>query len=77
MPSVEQVDGRYYESKSAFRRVGRQLGLVEIGTEKLTPKVRAKPDPRPAIKKALEQYKEAATHQEAVERYTPGVRDAE
>jgi hypothetical protein len=39
MPPTEQVDGRFYTSKSAFRRVGRQLGLTEVGTEKLTHKV--------------------------------------
>jgi hypothetical protein len=39
MPPTEQVDGQFYTSKSAFRRVGRQLGLTEVGTEKLTPRV--------------------------------------
>jgi hypothetical protein len=39
MEPVEQVDGKFYTSKSAFRRVGRQLGLTEVGTEKLTHKV--------------------------------------
>jgi hypothetical protein len=38
MPPTEQVDGKFYESKSTFRAVGRALGLVEVGTEKLTPK---------------------------------------
>jgi hypothetical protein len=41
MDAVEQVDGRFYTSKRAFRAVGRALGLTEIGTEKLKPKVRA------------------------------------
>ena len=31
MPPTEQVDGRFYESKSQFRAVGRSLGLIEIG----------------------------------------------
>jgi hypothetical protein len=31
-------DSMFYESKSTFRAVGRALGLVEVGTEKLTPK---------------------------------------
>lgn len=59
MPPVEQVDGRFYTSKSAFRRVGRQLGLIEIGTEKLKPKQRTVDTPaikeqrRNAIKKAF------------------------
>ena len=77
MDPVEQVDGKFYTSKSAFRAVGRSLGLIEVGTEKPKPRVRAKPDPKPAIKKAVEQYKEARTHQEAIERYTPERRYAE
>ena len=28
MPPTEQVNGKFYESKSAFRRVGRSLGLL-------------------------------------------------
>jgi hypothetical protein len=31
MDPVEQVDGRFYTSKSAFRKVGRSLGLIEVG----------------------------------------------
>ncbi len=64
MPPTEQVDGRYYESKSAFRAVGRANGLTEVGTEKLTRKrVRtsstraAAEGRRTSIKKALEQFK--------------------
>jgi len=34
MDAVEQVDGRFYTSKAAFRAVGRALGLTEVGTEK-------------------------------------------
>lgn len=34
MPATEQVDGQFYESKSAFRAVGRALGLTEVGNEK-------------------------------------------
>src|SRR6187402_53405 len=41
MPPTEQVDGRFYESKSAFRAVGRSLGLIEIGNEKPKPLVRS------------------------------------
>lgn len=40
MPPTEQVDGRFYESKAAFRAVGRQLGLTEVGDQKLPPKQR-------------------------------------
>ena len=35
MEPTEQVDGRFYTSKSAFRAVGKANGLVEIGNEKL------------------------------------------
>ena len=41
MPPIEQVDGRLYTSKSAFRAVGRAHGLTEVGTEKLQPKIRS------------------------------------
>ena len=45
MPPTEQVDGRFYESKAAFRAVGRALGLIEVGNEKPKPKTRASADP--------------------------------
>lgn len=60
MPETEQVDGKFYTSKSRFRRVGRELGLIEIGNEKLKPKQRATDDPitkrqrREAISKAIQ-----------------------
>ncbi|HEX3412877.1 MAG TPA: hypothetical protein VHT00_14250 [Stellaceae bacterium] len=63
MPPTEQVDGKFYTSKRQFRSVGRALGLVEIGTEKLTPKprgveTRAEKDARRAsIKGAIEKFK--------------------
>jgi hypothetical protein len=63
MPPTEQVDGKFYESKSAFRRVGRALGLTEVGTEKFKPKQRSTADPavkharRQAIHTAIEKYK--------------------
>jgi len=64
MPPVEQVDGRFYDSKSAFRAVGRANGLVEVGTEKLTRKVvrqsstRAAAEARrTAVKTALEKVR--------------------
>jgi hypothetical protein len=45
MPPTEQVDGRYYTSKAAFRAVGRAHGLTEVGTEKVKPKRRTSIDP--------------------------------
>jgi len=55
MPPTEQVDGKFYESKSAFRRVGRALGLTEVGNEKPKPKVRStdKPEVKRARQEAL------------------------
>lgn len=63
MPPTEQVDGRFYESKRAFRAVGRALGLTEVGNEKLPPKKRASSDPsvkrarQDAVRKAVAQYR--------------------
>jgi len=63
MPPTEQVDGRFYESKSAFRAVGRANGLIEVGNEKLPPRTRATDNPlvkkrrRETIAKAVEQFK--------------------
>jgi hypothetical protein len=64
MEPTEQVDGRFYTSKRAFRAVGRALGLTEVGTEKLKPKTtrasddrRVKQARRDAIRKAVERYK--------------------
>ena len=53
MDPVEQVDGRFYESKAAFRAVGRALGLTEVGTERPKPKVRATANPK--VKEARQQ----------------------
>jgi len=63
MPPTEQVDGKFYTSKSQFRAVGRSLGLIEVGNEKLKPKIRSsaqvetKRARRTAIKAAVEKYK--------------------
>jgi len=63
MPPTEQVDGRFYESKAAFRAVGRALGLTEVGNEKPKPKQRtsasreAKAGRATSIKKAVERYR--------------------
>ena len=63
MPPTEQVDGQFYESKSAFRAVGKKLGLIEVGNEKFAPKARASAGPaqeakrHQAIQKAMEQVR--------------------
>lgn len=61
--ATEQVDGRFYTSKSQFRAVGRALGLIEVGNEKFKPKQRATADRsvkkkrREAIEKAVARYR--------------------
>ena len=63
MDPVEQVDGRFYTSKSQFRAVGRSLGLIEIGNEKPKPLVRStdqravKDARRKALRTAAEKFK--------------------
>ena len=63
MPPTEQVDGRFYTSKAAFRATGRALGLTEVGTEKFKPRTRpsSTPDARgrrkEALKTAVEKYR--------------------
>ena len=65
MEPTEQVDGKFYTSKRQFRRVGRELGLIEVGNEKLKPKARASASEpqraarRQSIKKAMEQVRSA------------------
>jgi len=62
MDAVEQVDGRFYESKRQFRAVGRALGLTEVGTEKFKPKVRGtdtkrvREERRAALRASVERY---------------------
>ena len=63
MEPTEQVDGKHYTSKAAFRAVGRSLGLVEVGNEKLPPKQRAsvsretREKRRESLKIAVEKYR--------------------
>lgn len=63
MEPTEQVDGKFYTSKSQFRAVGRALGLTEVGNEKFKPKTRSsnersvKESRRRHIKTAIERYK--------------------
>lgn len=66
MEPTEQVDGRYYTSKRAFRAAGRALGLTEVGNDKIPPKQRnstseaVKAARRQALKIAAAKY--AAGH---------------
>jgi len=63
MPPTEQVDGRFYTSKRAFRATGRALGLTEVGNDKPPPKWRStdtkavKAARRQALKTATEKFK--------------------
>ena len=63
MEPTEQVDGKFYTSKRAFRATGRALGLVEVGTEKLKPKPKnagsraAGEARRASIKRAVEKIR--------------------
>lgn len=45
MDAAEHVDGRFYTSKSEFRKVTKANGLTEVGTEKIN-------RPRPKMSKA-------------------------
>lgn len=65
MPLTEQVDGKFYTSKRAFRAVGRALGLTEVGTEKLKSKPKGinhadksqQEGRRQALRKAIARYR--------------------
>ena len=63
MDAVEQIDGKFYTSKRAFRAVGKAAGLVEVGNEKLKPKPKnaasraAGEARRASIKKAVEKIR--------------------
>jgi hypothetical protein len=64
MEPTEQVDGKFYTSKRQYRAVGRALGLIEIGTEKLKPKTTRASEDRSvkearirSVKTAVEKYK--------------------
>lgn len=45
MDPTEHVDGRFYTSKSAFRRVTKERGYVELGNDPARLNVPAKPKP--------------------------------
>ncbi len=63
MPPTEQVDGKFYTSKAAFRAVGRALGLTEVGNEKPKPKTRGtaarevKSKRREAVQRAVARFR--------------------
>jgi hypothetical protein len=58
MPPTEHVDGKTYDSKSAFRRVTKENGLIEVGNDPARHRKIQKPKPdsaktREAVKKAV------------------------
>ena len=60
MPLTEHIDGRFYDSKSRFRRVTKENGCIEVGNDpaRLRGPERPKADPakrHAAIKKAIAQ----------------------
>ena len=67
MDPVEQVDGRFYTSKSAFRAVGKAHGLIEVGNEKFAPKQRA------STEKAVKEKRRKTIHT-AIQKFKAGVR---
>jgi hypothetical protein len=67
MPPTEQVDGKFYTSKREFRAVGRSLGLIEVGNEKIAPKTRG------SIGKA-EKQKRLGAVKVAIEKFKAGTR---
>ena len=62
MPATEQVDGRFYTSKAAFRAVGRALGLTEVGNERFKPKKRSTDDPQVKRQRRETLYKAQAEY---------------
>lgn len=45
MPPTEHVDGKFYESKSAFRAVTKREGMIEVGNDPA--RLRKPPKPKP------------------------------
>jgi hypothetical protein len=66
MPAIEQVDGKFYTSKSRFRAVGRAHGLTEVGNDparfrkkwRSTDQRETKVQRRRDLEKAIAEYKQ-------------------
>lgn len=74
MPATEQVDGRFYESKSAFRAVGKAHGLTEVGNEKPKPKTRSSGDP--AFRRKRQEILKTAVEKVRAGHYERHIHDA-
>jgi len=57
MSPTEQVDGKFYESKRAFRAKGRELGLTEVGDQNLRRKPKTYIPLSTAFREAYEKAK--------------------
>lgn len=55
---LHPATGEMIDSKSRFRQRTKDAGCIEIGTEKLTPKPRVKPDLRKDVAKAMQMVRE-------------------
>lgn len=72
MPALQHVDGKYYDSKSAFRRVTKAHGYIEVGNDPA--RLRHAPAPRkPDPKEIRETIEKAAARVRRGERpkHTP------
>jgi len=69
MDPVEQVDGKFYTSKRQYRAVGKAHGLIEVGDQKLPPKLLASADP------SVKAVRKRAIHT-AIQKYKAGVRSS-
>ena len=67
MEPTEQVDGKFYTSKRQFRAVGKSLGLIEVGNEKVAPKGRASTE-------NVTKEKRRKTIHAAIQKFKAGVR---
>jgi hypothetical protein len=54
MPAAEHVDGKFYSSKSSYRRVTRENGLVEVGDDPGRFRKPARPDTDKAIEQSID-----------------------
>jgi hypothetical protein len=54
MPAAEHVDGKFYESKSAYRAVTRANGLIEVGNDSQRFRKPKRPDREKGIDQAIE-----------------------
>lgn len=54
MPACEHVDGKFYESKSAYRRVTKAKGLVEVGNDPARFRKPVRPDRDKAIEQSID-----------------------